>query len=136
MITSYIKIALRNLFRSPIYSLINIGGLAIGMTVALLIGLWIYDELSFNKYHKHFDRIAQVKVNAIYDGQVFTIESHPIPLSGKLRSSFEDDFKYVVMSTNTEQHTIASGENIFKQAGRFMESDAPQLLSLRMVKGT
>ena len=36
------------------------GGLAAGMAVSILIGLWIYDELTFNKYHKNYDRIAQV----------------------------------------------------------------------------
>src|SRR5689334_3352752 len=57
MYKSYIKIAWRNLFRNKGYSIINIGGLAIGMVVAMLIGLWIYDELSYNKYHKNYNTI-------------------------------------------------------------------------------
>ena len=62
MIKNYFKIAWRNLVKSKGYSAINIGGLAIGMAVAMLIGLWIYDELSFNKYHKNYDSIAQVMI--------------------------------------------------------------------------
>jgi len=55
-----IQIAWRNLIKNKVSSFINIGGLAIGMAVAMLIALWIYDELSFNKYHKKFNnRIAR-----------------------------------------------------------------------------
>lgn len=60
MFQNYFKIGWRNLFKNKGYSLINIGGLATGMAVAMLIGLWIHDELSFNKYNQNYDRIAQV----------------------------------------------------------------------------
>ena len=60
MIRNYFKIAWRNLIRNKGYSAINIGGLAVGMAVAILIGLWIYDELSFNKYHKNYNGIGQI----------------------------------------------------------------------------
>ena len=60
MIKNYFKIAWRNLFKNKTSSFINISGLAVGMGVAMLIGLWIYDEMSFNRYHKNYDRIAQV----------------------------------------------------------------------------
>ena len=60
MIRNYIKIGYRNLSRNKGYSFINIGGLSLGMTVALLIGLWVYDELSYNRYHENYDRIGQL----------------------------------------------------------------------------
>jgi len=49
MFRNYLKIAFRNLTKNKTSSVINIGGLTIGIAVALLIGLWVYDELSFNK---------------------------------------------------------------------------------------
>jgi hypothetical protein len=55
------------------YTSINVGGLAVGMAVAILNGLWIFDELSFNKYFKNYDRIAQVGIRGHDkegDGQV------------------------------------------------------------------
>ena len=67
MLKNFLKIALRNLVKNKIYSFINIGGLAVGMSVAMLIGLWIYDELSFDKYHKEYDRIALVKKNRSFN---------------------------------------------------------------------
>nr|PZN50240.1 MAG: hypothetical protein DIU61_15545 [Bacteroidota bacterium] len=66
MYKSYLKIAWRNLLRTKGYSFINISGLAVGMTVALLIGLWVSDELSFNTYFKHRDRLAQPAVRVIF----------------------------------------------------------------------
>ena len=60
MIKNYLKVAWRNLVKNKASSFINIGGLAVGMAVAMLIGLWIWDELSFDKYHQNYDRIAQV----------------------------------------------------------------------------
>ena len=58
MIKSYFKIAWRNLLKNKIYSLINIGGLAVGMGVAILIALWVYDELTFDKYHSNYRRAS------------------------------------------------------------------------------
>ena len=61
MIRNYFKIAFRNLLKHKGYSFINVAGLAIGMAVAMLIGLWIYDELSFNQYHRNYERIGQIR---------------------------------------------------------------------------
>src|SRR6187402_3195113 len=58
MLGSYIRIASRNLRKNRIYSFINIIGLSMGMAVTLLIGLWVWDELSFNKYHSNYEHIA------------------------------------------------------------------------------
>ncbi|HTB23805.1 MAG TPA: hypothetical protein VK711_00480, partial [Puia sp.] len=60
MTKNYFKIAWRNLIKNKGYSAINIGGLAVGIAVALLIGLWVYDELSYNLSFKNYHHIAQV----------------------------------------------------------------------------
>jgi putative ABC transport system permease protein len=60
MIKNHIKVGWRTLLRTKGYSAINVGGLAIGMAVAMLIGLWVYDELSFNRYHDNYDSIVQL----------------------------------------------------------------------------
>jgi putative ABC transport system permease protein len=131
MIKNYFKIAFRNLLKNRASSFINIGGLAAGMAVAILIGLWIYDELSFNKYHQHYDRIGQVMIHN-GDG---TYERLPVPLATELSASFSNDFKYVVLSSGTDDHIISAGEKKFTEGGTFMEPDAPEMLSLKMVSG-
>ena len=77
MIKNYFKVAWRNLVKAKGYSAINIGGLAVGMAVAMLIGLWVYDELSYDKYHKNYDRIAQVMQHASFNGQKESQVSNP-----------------------------------------------------------
>ncbi len=135
MIKSYFKIGWRNLLRNKGYSLINIGGLALGMAVAMLIGLWIYDELTFNHYHQNYNRIAQVKQNQNFNGNIETWPAVPPVMSEELRNSYGDNFKYVVMTTWPEGHFLAVGENRIPKVGHFMEKDGADLLSLKMLKG-
>src|ERR1700710_2686428 len=97
MIKNNLKIAWRNLIKNKVSSLINIGGLAVGIAVVMLIGLWIYDELSFDKYHKNYNRIAQVIQNVTNNGEVLTWFQTPYPLANELRKSYGSNFKYVIM---------------------------------------
>jgi putative ABC transport system permease protein len=60
MYKSYLKIGWRNLLKSKIHSFINIGGLAVGIATCFLIGFYINDELSYDRYHDHADRIQRV----------------------------------------------------------------------------
>ena len=69
MLKNYFKIAWRNLQRSRISSFINISGLAVGMAVAMLTGLWLHDELSFNQYHENYDRVVRVAIKGVSPNQ-------------------------------------------------------------------
>ena len=60
MIKNYFKIAWRNLMKSKVFSFINIFGLTIGLTSFLLIALYIFDELTFDAFHKNADNIYRV----------------------------------------------------------------------------
>jgi putative ABC transport system permease protein len=106
MIKNYFKIAWRNLAKNKMHSFINIAGLSIGMAVATLIGLWMYDELSFDKNFKNYDRIAQVIQNVTNNGEVQTWESVPYPLAEELRKNYGNDFKYIVMAVDWSQLMI------------------------------
>ncbi|HEY6978949.1 MAG TPA: ABC transporter permease, partial [Chitinophagaceae bacterium] len=60
MFKSYFKIAFRNLARNKIYSFINIAGLSIGLACAMLIMLYIKDEVSFDRFHKNVKNIYRI----------------------------------------------------------------------------
>src|SRR6202000_2385463 len=96
MIRNYLKIAWRNLIKNKVSSFINIGGLAVGMAVAMLIGLWIWDELSFNKYHQNYDRIAQVMQKEKFQGGTRVWDRLPYPLVNLLKTSYSENFSHVV----------------------------------------
>jgi len=135
MIKNYLKIAWRNLIKNKASSLINIGGLAVGMAVVILIGLWIWDELSFDRYHKNHNRIAQVIQNVTNNGEVQTWRSVPYPLAAELRKSYGSDFKYVVMGTGSGNHILALGDKKLTESGAYFEPQATEMLSLKMLQG-
>ncbi|MGF7082329.1 ABC transporter permease [Mucilaginibacter sp. UYCu711] len=136
MISNYIKIAWRNLIKHKFSAAVNIGGLAAGMAVTVLIGLWINDELSFDKYHNNYNRIALAMQNITYNGEVSTSRAIPPPLGTELRQKYGSNFKYIVMSSFIETHVISAGTRNFPAAGNFMEPDGPKLFSLKMISGT
>lgn len=136
MIRNYFKIAWRNLLKSKGYSAINIGGLAVGMAVAMLIGLWVFDELTFDKYHKNYDRIAQVMQHASFNGKVETQVANPALMGPELRAKYGSDFKYVVQSSWTGGHLLSIGDKNIVKIGNFFEPEAPDMLTLKMLKGT
>lgn len=136
MIRSYFRIAWRNLIKSKGYSLINIGGLATGMAVAMLIGLWIWDELSFDKYNKNYGRVAQLMQNQNFNGDIGTWQTMPYPLGTALREGYGDNFKQVVMASWDFWKVLSVGEKKLKKIGKYMEPGAPDLLDLQMLKGT
>ena len=133
MFKNNLKIAWRNLVKNGVSSFINIGGLAVGMAVAILIGLWIHDELSFNKYFQNYDRVAQVMTKwKLADG---ARTSQSMPLGTALRASYPQDFKFVVLSSQTEGHIIAWGDKKLKQNGKFIQPEATEIFSLKMLRG-
>ena len=136
MIANYLKIAWRHLIKNKGYSLINIGGLAVGMAVATLIGLWVYDELTFDKYHKNYDRIAQVMQHANFNGNVETQVANPGVMGPELRAKYGSDFKYVVQSSWTGGHLLSINEKNIVKDGNYFEPEAPEMLTLKMIKGT
>jgi hypothetical protein len=119
MLKNYFKTAWRNLIRSKGYSAINIGGLAAGMTVALAIGLWVYDELSFDKYFKNYDRIAQVWQHASFNGEMSSQTANPALMGPAIKSNYGSDFKYVVQASWTNTMLITLGNKVDKEARYF-----------------
>ncbi len=136
MIKNYFKIAWRNLIKNKIFSLINIGGLAVGMGVAILIALWVYDELSFDKYHANFDRIAQVMQHQTWNGEIGTQEANPAVMAEEIRNVYGSDFTYVLQASWNFNHTLTYGEKMFSKPGCYFEPQAPDMLSLKMIHGT
>jgi putative ABC transport system permease protein len=135
MFQSYFKIGFRNLLRSKGYSFINIGGLAVGMAVAMLIGLWIHDELTYNNYHGNYDRVAQVMQHQTFNGYTGSDYSLPRPLEHALRTEFPNDFEFISMSSWTGDHILSFGEQKISKTGNFVQEDFPKIASLKMIKG-
>ncbi|QEC65980.1 FtsX-like permease family protein [Panacibacter ginsenosidivorans] len=135
MIKNYLKIAWRNLRKSKAYSAINILGLSIGMAVAILIGLWIWDELTFNEYHTNHAQLAQVMTTQTFNGHTGTGEAVAMPLGNELRTKYGSDFKAVSMASWNFGHILAVGDKKINSEGMWVEAVFPSMFSLKMIKG-
>jgi putative ABC transport system permease protein len=136
MLKNYVVVAWRNLLKNRTSSFINISGLTVGMAVAVLIGLWIWDELSYNKNFENYDRIGQIMQHRSGNGSKATYAWMPRPLGQELRNKYGNNFKYVVMAA-WPKNTVVSGNNKnLSRSGTFMEPDGPKMFSFNMIKGT
>lgn len=136
MVSSYFRSGWRNVLKHKGYSAINVGGLALGMAVAMLIGLWINDELSFNQYHDHCPRVARVMRNLNMNGETLSTPILPTGIGEELRTKYGNHFDRVVMEALDGDHVISNGEEKLSLHGGFIEPDGPELFSFRMLQGT
>jgi putative ABC transport system permease protein len=135
MFQNHLKIAWRNLRRNKVTSFINVAGLAVGITVAILIGLWLNDELSFNKHHKHYDKLTQAMTTQTFNGETGTGNAIALPLAGALRTDYANDFQDMALCSWNFDHVLAVGEKKLWEKGMWAEPALPKMLSLPMVYG-
>jgi ABC-type antimicrobial peptide transport system permease subunit len=136
MFKNYLKIAWRNLTKSKVYSIINILGLAAGMAVAMLIALWIMDEVTYDSYHKKHKQLAQVMTTFIdNDGKMETGQAVCMPIGEELKSKFGSDFKNISMASWNFGHVLVVGEKKITASGMWVESNFPSMFSCKMLKG-
>ncbi|MBX2900164.1 MAG: ABC transporter permease [Cyclobacteriaceae bacterium] len=135
MFRNYFKIAFRNLIKNKGYTFINIAGLATGMAVALLIGLWIWDEVTYNHYHKNYSRIAQVWQHNLYNGVKRSQVSNPYVMAEEIRNNYGSDFKYVIQSTWNFGRILTVGENKFSKSGMYWEPEVLDMFSIKLIYG-
>ena len=136
MIQNYLKIAWRNLLRNKITSLINIVGLVIGMAVAMMIGLWVQDELTFNIFHKDYKQIVQLYLHQTFNGKVGSQVAISQPWGPALRDEYGSDFEHISMASWNYQHLLAYDDQRLLRDGMAVEPEFPELLSLELLHGT
>ena len=134
MIKNYFKIAWRNLAKSKVYSLINIAGLASGMGVAMIIGLWIYDEVSTNKNFENYSTLYKVMMHQTFDGKRGSQNALPYPMGEELKTKFPD-FKGIAMCDWGQKHSLLYEEKKISKFGHFIGEEAVDMFSLKILNG-
>ncbi|TMM52132.1 FtsX-like permease family protein [Maribacter algarum] len=135
MFKNYLKIAWRNLWKNKGYSALNIFGLAIGITCASLILLWVEDEVSFDSVFPKYDQVYYVPTNNQFDGEWRTFyESSPGPLA----KAMKDEIPGIVGSSRTmgESLLFTMGDKGINRYGRFVDPDFLSIFSLSFVEGS
>ena len=121
MIKNYFKTAWRSLLHNKTFSLINILGLALGMTCSLLIMLWVKDELQMDKFHKNGERLYRVMENQLYSGDISTFSSTP----GILAENIVKDIPEIQLASQflwEEEPLFTVGNTFDKEKGRYVQA--------------
>jgi len=129
----HLKIMLRNLRRGGIYSVINIGGLAIGMAAAILILAWIYHEWSYDRFHAKEKQLYVVFNRAEIDGKVECWDVTSMPLGPTLKA----DYPAIagVARMRNETFLYANGESRFKIQTGLTDPDFLTMFDFSLLHG-
>lgn len=134
MLKSFFKIAWRNLLRYKGFSAINIIGLAVGMASAILILLWIQNEVSYDQFHDKKDRIYEAWNRASFSGELHCWNTTPKVLARTL----ERDLPEVEAATRVDwgsNYLFSIGEKRIMVKGTIVDSNFLQLFSFPLLKG-
>jgi predicted permease len=135
MLRNYFKIALRNLLKNKGYSLINIGGLAVGLASSILILLWVADEYSFDKFHTNYNSIYKLYQSQEWNmGHIGTGNSMPYPLKDELLAK-SSQIKYACMTNWGEGNMLQVGEKRMNKLGMSVSEDFLKMFTFPTVKG-
>ncbi|MDE3251956.1 MAG: ABC transporter permease, partial [Bacteroidota bacterium] len=142
MILYYCKIALRNIRKQRMFALINIGGFSIGIAACMLIGLFIFNETSYDKSNPNKDNIYRVIGEASNNGNKHTGISFPAPMAKALLNDFPDIEKAgrimpnALFGGSSNQIRTADQEtDTYEDGFCFADSTIPGILNFKMMYG-
>lgn len=133
MFRNYLKVALRNIIRHKGYSIVNVAGLAIGMACALLILLWIQDELSYDRFHQNADRLHLIALTQRLETGEQTIPTQQAPLGPLLKENIPE----ISESARFREffYTLADDGKSFQEEIYFADPSFLTMFSFPLVQG-
>ena len=134
MLKNYLLVTLRSLRKNGTYSFINIAGLSIGITCSLLILLWVFDELSFNKFHPKANRLYQVWINATFDGKINSWTSLPLPCYEALKTENSNILNTTVTDWGGD-HLFTVGDKRITKRSFYAGEEFLEMFQFPLLKG-
>lgn len=137
MFRNYIKIAFRSLKKQPFFTFLNTFGLAIGMAGGLLISLYIYNELSFDKMFADADRVHRINVDVKFGGT----ESKMAEVSAPMAAALEADFTQVQLATRFDNRgnilirKSSANQNTKETNATFVDASFFEMFGLDLLVG-
>ncbi|OFY67068.1 MAG: hypothetical protein A2Y71_05040 [Bacteroidetes bacterium RBG_13_42_15] len=134
MIRNYLKTALRNIRRYSVHSILNISGMAIGMACAILLLLWVQNEISWDRFHKNADCLYRVLVNHQYnDGQLRQEANTPVPLAAALKEEYPE----IIRSSRYAKFGMAlpKGDEFITEEISFADKDFLEMFNIEFIRG-
>lgn len=139
MFKTHLKIAWRNLKRTPLFSLINILGLSTGMASAFLIYFWVSDELMVDKFHANESNLYQIMMRSQENGLMRIQDGTQGPLSQALEDDMPDVEHAVTildLGKRGQDITFKNGKDLFKTGGLFASKTFFEVFSFPLIHGS
>lgn len=134
MLKNNILLGLRNLRKNKGFSLLNVFGLALGITSALLIGLWIKNELSYNRFHEKYDRIYSVLLNHGLESGISTWPATQGPLAEAMLKELPEVQNAVRVDWGS-QWAFAYKDKVMNGFGYQVDPSFLEIFTFPLVKG-
>ncbi|SFW26221.1 ABC transporter permease [Chitinophaga sancti] len=134
MIRNYCRVAWRNLLQNKTLSAINITGLALGMAFALLIGMWVQFEKSFDQFHTNGDRIGIFIKHQLFNDEKTTQYTTPLPIYALMQHDYPE-VKRATRISQSDKLGIAYGTNKFFKTGICADPAFLQMFSFTLIAG-
>lgn len=136
MIRNYIKVAFRNLWKNKGYSAINIIGLAVGLATCLLILLYVWDELSYDRFHEKAARIYRVDSDIRFGGTEMTLAVSSDPMGPTLKKDYPEVEQYTRIYASSGGRLMKKGDNFINEASlAFVDSTFFDVFSFPLISG-
>ncbi len=133
MLSNYIKIALRNLYRTKLYSILNITGLGIAVALAI-VGYVNYEfSYSFDAFHKDSDQIYSVNYSKMRNNKTVSWSYAPMPMAAEIKNNIPGVNNVTRMSIGSG--TVKYGDNVFNEQFQFVDKEFFEIFNFPTSKG-
>ena len=133
MLKNYLFTALRSYWKQKGFTLLNLSGLTLGIATSLMIMLWVVDEINYDRFHQHSDRLYRIMENQTYSGQMFTFDATPGLLAPALKDEIPEITQATRMTGDELQFTV--GDKVIKESGVYADPDLFDMFSFPLVVG-
>ena len=133
MLKNYLTIAYRNLLKNRAVSIINITGLSLSIAVCILIALYIWHELSYDRFHEKTDQIYRTIMHSQGTAKEYSIASTPFMLAPRLKSTFPEVEHAVRLYP--QEGVIKVGDTMFDEDLLFADTDFFNVFSFPLIAG-
>lgn len=135
LVDNYFKIAWRSLLRNKGFTAINISGLAIGLASAIVLLLWIRNELSFDQFHTNRDRIYQVMSRGAFDGHMEVDGRTPMVLGPVLQAAYRREVETTVRINWVGAFILSAGDRHIGTQGYLTDPGFFRIFSFPLLEG-
>ncbi len=134
MLKSYLTVALRALRRQKGYAFLNVLGLSVGLACSFFILLWVVNEVGFDRFHEHGDRLYRVMRHASFGDNTYTWSAVPKPLAETMETDYPE-VEHATLLSWQESPLLTLGDESFREEGYYAGPAFFEMFSFPLLEG-